>query len=172
MQAQADAYMAHKGDVRERPWLRKATGIEIRDGFGILGWVAGGEAAAGSHADEKALRVAIGNKPFMQELGVDIAEAERTKWLRGQEDRGRTGLYVALGDTLAALVTIQDPIKPEARGTVARLMQAQVRNPAVPPAVLHTTLVVVLSTNETRRDECCACGVAPPVCSLCILAKP
>lgn len=146
MQAQAAAYMAPKGDVRTRPWLRKATGVEIREGFGILGWVPGGEDAAGGGADEKAVRVAIGNKPFMQELGVDIAEAERTKWLRGQEDRGRTGLYVALGDRLAALVTIQDPIKPEARGTVARLMQAKVRT----PAVFQTTPVVGASTSLRR----------------------
>ena len=112
--------------------MRKATGVDIRDGLGILGWVPSGPGQGkgqpgAAEAAPPATRVAIGNKQFMLDLGVDVAEAEKTKWLRGQEDRGRTGLYVALQDQLAALVTIQDPIKPEARGTVSRLMQAQVR---------------------------------------------
>lgn len=173
MQAQADAYAAHASGVRELPWLRKATGVEIRDGFGILGWVparADADSGGGQRSPEKAaapVRVAIGNKPFMQELGVDIAEAERTKWLRRQEDCGRTGLYVALGDRLAALITIQDPIKPEARGTVTRLMQAKAR-PCGHTDMYPCTMRVSAATLPGRglqRGGGAAMNAAPPPAS-------
>lgn len=136
MQAQMDALKQSKTKAKQRQWVLAAQQVDIRTGSGIVGWVPCSVAATHSvpqtHEGQNVpatglARVAIGNKALMADLGLDTKSVERNKWLRGQEDRGRTGLYVAVGDNIEALLTVQDPIKPEARGTVARLMQAGVR---------------------------------------------
>jgi cation transport ATPase len=121
LQAQIDAQRSRR--TPPRPWLRRAHNVALRTGSGITGWVPCGAADDAAAA----ARVAIGNKALMAELGVDTRQAEHAAWLRAQEDRGRTGLYVAVGAHLVALLSVQDPLKPEARGTVSRLMQAGVR---------------------------------------------
>jgi Cu+-exporting ATPase len=86
--------------------LEPASELEIRTGRGVLGVVAG-------H------RVAVGNRAFMDETGVDAAP------LSGEADRlageGQTPLLMALDGTLAGLITVADPVKPESAEAVARL---------------------------------------------------
>lgn len=132
-----DALRKPKSAASKRPWLLPAQEVDVRNGSGIVGWVPCSVAATHSMPQNcegntvgsatGLARVAIGNKGLMTDLGLDVKPLERNKWLRGQEDRGRTGMYVAVGNRIEALVTVQDPIKPEARGTVSRLMQAGVR---------------------------------------------
>ena len=140
MQAQMNALRAPKAEAKQRQWLLAAQQVDVRNGCGIVGWVPCSVAATHSTPQTRdgetvasgprtgLTRVAIGNKALMADLGLDTKAVERNKWLRGQEDRGRTGLYVAVGTNIEALLTVQDPMKPEARGTVARLMQAGVRS--------------------------------------------
>lgn len=133
-----NALRTSKGEAKQRQWLLAARQVDVRNGCGIVGWVPCSVAATHSAPQNREgetvadglgtglARVAIGNKALMADLGLDTKPVERNKWLRGQEDRGRTGLYVAVGNNIEALLTVQDPMKPEARGTIARLMQAGV----------------------------------------------
>ena len=63
--------------------------------------------------------VALGNRRHMARLGIDTApleaEAER---LAGE---GRSPIFLALDGRLAALLAVADPVRPEARQTVAAL---------------------------------------------------
>lgn len=71
-------------------------------------------------------RVAIGNRDMMIHLEIAMPK-HALDWMRAMEDRGRTCVFVALRDAIVACVAIQDPIKPEARGVVARLSGMHVR---------------------------------------------
>jgi len=86
--------------------LDTASELEVRTGRGVLGLVAG-------H------RVAVGNRAFMDEIGVDGSP------LSDEADRlaveGQTPLLVALDGALAGLVTVADPVKVESAEAVARL---------------------------------------------------
>ncbi|MGQ0814368.1 MAG: heavy metal translocating P-type ATPase [Gemmatimonadota bacterium] len=54
--------------------------------------------------------VAVGNARFMAELGVAVGE-----------HRSHTGVFVAVDDKLAGLLTIADPVRPTSREAVQRL---------------------------------------------------
>ena len=86
--------------------LDAVSGLEVRTGRGVLGAVSG-------------RRIAVGNRAFLEELGVDPSP------LSGDAERlaaeGHTPLFVALDARLAGLVTVADPIKPESAEAVARL---------------------------------------------------
>jgi P-type Cu+ transporter len=86
--------------------LDAVSGLEVRTGRGVLGTVSG-------------RRVAVGNRAFLEELGVDASS------LSGDADQlaaeGHTPLFVALDAALGGLVTVADPVKPESAEAVARL---------------------------------------------------
>lgn len=63
----------------------------------------------GAYAEVDQKRIAIGNKALIAELGIDIgnAEAESDK-LR---ENGQTVMYVGIGNEIAGLLGVMDPIK-------------------------------------------------------------
>ena len=98
--AVADAARAEFGTLPE------ATAFEARPGHGVTARI-GGRA------------VALGSRRHMERLGIDVAplaaEAER---LAGE---GKSPVYLARDGRLAALLAVADPVKPEARESVAAL---------------------------------------------------
>jgi P-type Cu+ transporter len=86
--------------------LDAVTGLEVRTGRGVLGDVSG-------------RRIAVGNRAFLDELGVDAAALEEEAGRLAAE--GHTPLFVALDGGLGGLVTVADPVKPESAEAVARL---------------------------------------------------
>ncbi len=64
-------------------------------------------------------RVAVGNGRLMSSLGVDATQvASRAGAMAAN---GKTPIFVAIDDTLSAILTVQDTIKPEAYEVVAHL---------------------------------------------------
>ncbi len=79
--------------------------------------------------------VALGNFPYMDELGVDVAPLHDTaEVLRGS---GRVVVHVAIDRVQAGLLTIATPVRPEIPATLHALAAAEVR--------------VVLLTGDNRR---------------------
>ena len=63
----------------------------------------------------------------MAELGVNVSDDAVVQWLKREEGLQRTGLLVAYGGELVACISVEDPIKAEAGGVVARLREQRVR---------------------------------------------
>lgn len=63
----------------------------------------------GAHAEVSGHRIAIGNKALLQEIGVDLENAEQEAD-RLRED-GQTVMYAAVDGKLAGLLGVTDPIK-------------------------------------------------------------
>jgi Cu+-exporting ATPase len=81
-------------------------------GKGVVGIVAG-------------RRVSLGNKPMMNDSGVDLSGIEaRAEELRGD---GATALFIALDGRAAGLVAVADPIKTTTRDALMSLKEAGVR---------------------------------------------
>jgi P-type Cu+ transporter len=98
-----EAIVAAAGPLDDLP---RAAGFESRTGRGVLGSVDG-------------RRVAVGNVMLMRDLGVDVSTvASRAEQLA---DEGLTPVYIAADGRLAGLVTVADPIKPEAHDAVEQL---------------------------------------------------
>ncbi len=86
--------------------LENVTEFEYIPGEGVIG-------AVGKR------RVAVGNGRLMASLGVDATQvASRAGAMAAN---GKTPIFVAIGDSLSAILTVQDTIKPEAYEVVARL---------------------------------------------------
>jgi Cu+-exporting ATPase len=83
-----------------------AQGFESHTGMGVAGLVE-------DH------RVAVGNRSFMRELGLDPGPLQETADQAGAE--GKTPVYVALDGRVVALLAIADPVKPTSQDAVARL---------------------------------------------------
>ncbi|GAB4815110.1 hypothetical protein N2152v2_002156 [Parachlorella kessleri] len=66
------------------------------------------------------VRVVVGNKRMMTNHGVQIPQSAEN-YMRDMEDRGCSCVLVAVHHTLAGILAVMDPIKPEARGVVAAL---------------------------------------------------
>ena len=89
--------------ARARGLGRGAEAVETEPGYGLSGRVGGRD-------------VAVGARRFMARLAVPVdsldPEADRLS------DQGRTPVYVAVDGQVAGLITVSDPIKPEARAIV------------------------------------------------------
>ncbi len=84
----------------------QATAFTARPGHGVTAMVAGEP-------------IAVGSARLMADLGIDTAPlAARAAELAGD---GKTTLYAAKGNRLAALLAIADPVKPGAAATIAAL---------------------------------------------------
>jgi P-type Cu+ transporter len=81
--------------------------FESRTGRGALGRDASGQ------------RVAIGNAAFMRELGLDVTvlESEAARFA----ERGRTAVFLAIGERVAGVLAIADPVKAGAGEAIALL---------------------------------------------------
>jgi Cu+-exporting ATPase len=102
--------------------LEDVAEFESLTGRGVLGMVGG-------------RRVAVGNVPLMQELGIDISP------LRPRADQlaaeGQTPVYVSVDGEVAALIAVADPIRVTSREAVTQLKQLG--------------LELVLLTGDNRR---------------------
>lgn len=75
--------------------------------------------------DVDGLRVALGNKRLLESLDIDIGSlAERAEVLRAA---GQTVMFVAVGDALAGLVSVSDPIKESTPAAIEALQREGVR---------------------------------------------
>jgi Cu+-exporting ATPase len=92
--------------------LPGAGDFEARTGLGVRGSV-GGRA------------VALGNRRFMERLGVDVSATVRAA--EGLRDSGRTVTYVAVDGAFAGLLAVADPIKETAPGAIRALRAEGVR---------------------------------------------
>ncbi|MEO8478701.1 MAG: heavy metal translocating P-type ATPase [Gemmatimonadota bacterium] len=95
------AHADHAGVARHEP-----TAFESVTGRGVTGLVDG-------------VRVRVGNAKLLTEAGIDLQPLEETLTRLGAA--GRTAMYVALDDDLAAVIAVADPIKPDAAAAVSRL---------------------------------------------------
>jgi P-type Cu+ transporter len=64
-------------------------------------------------------RIAVGNRAFLRELGIDPLPLQSAADQLGAE--GHTPVYLAVDGQLAALIAIADPIRPTSREAVRRL---------------------------------------------------
>ena len=72
-------------------------------------------------AGGEAREVLLGNREFLQERGVTGLTGDLDRRAAELSDQGKTVLFMALDQKLAALLTIADPLKAEARETVEHL---------------------------------------------------
>jgi P-type Cu+ transporter len=81
--------------------------FESRTGRGALGHNASGH------------RVAVGNAALMREMGLDYGAlaSDATEFA----ERGRTAVFVAIGERVVGVLAIADPVKPGAGDAIARL---------------------------------------------------
>jgi Cu+-exporting ATPase len=70
-------------------------------------------------------KVAIGNGPWMDELGTDAKSLD--DFADRQRDSGATVIYVAVDGALAGAMAIADPVKPSARTAMRALRDAGLR---------------------------------------------
>ena len=80
-------------------------------------------------------QIGLGNKPLMEQLGVDAAPLEAAADARRSEGQGV--MFVAIGGELAGLIAVADPIKESARDAIAALRKDGVR--------------LVMMTGDNRR---------------------
>lgn len=108
------------GQERNLPACR-VEDVVVAPGMGIEGKVF--RADVGRH-------VAVGNRAFMKEHGLDISESVAGK-LAVLAEAGQTPLLLALGSgdeiRLAGILALADAIRPESPSVVARLQQMGVR---------------------------------------------
>lgn len=109
-------------------WLQAATDIDVQEGKGIKGFVAkpGQQArsVSPSKRKQKALvKVTVGNKKMMAQEGISVSQTV-DDYMREMENDCCTCVMLGVGESLAGVLAIKDPLKPEARGVVAALHQA------------------------------------------------
>ena len=73
----------------------------------------------GVHAEVEGETIAIGADRYMAQLGLDVAPFAETAARLGTE--GKSPLYAAIGDRLAAVIAVADPVKPSAAATIRAL---------------------------------------------------
>ncbi|GJN26780.1 hypothetical protein PR202_gb14739 [Eleusine coracana subsp. coracana] len=71
--------------------------------------------------------VIVGNKSFMLSSGVDIP-IEASEILMEEEDRARTGIIVATDQEVVGIISVSDPIKPNAREVISYLKSMSVES--------------------------------------------
>ena len=129
------------GGASEKDVLRLAAAVERGSEHPLAAAIVAGAAARGVAVDAASgfhshtgkgvtgrvalRRVAVGNRAFMGELGVDVTEV----WGRAEELRGdgATVMFVAADGRLAGLLAVADPIKPTASEALRRLAADGVR---------------------------------------------
>lgn len=100
-----------------------AEGFEAIKGFGVKAVVKLNSENKGNNKDntdrKNSHTVAIGSAALMQTLGLDPSVCKQT--VDGWAQQGQTPIHVAIDDQLVAIMAVADPIKPEAKQTIAQL---------------------------------------------------
>jgi P-type Cu+ transporter len=71
--------------------------------------------------------VIVGNKRFMLSSGVNIP-IEASEILMEEEDRARTGIIVAMDQEVVGIISVSDPIKPNAHEVISYLKSMNVES--------------------------------------------
>ncbi|KAL6651183.1 hypothetical protein ACP70R_010108 [Stipagrostis hirtigluma subsp. patula] len=71
--------------------------------------------------------VAVGNRSFMLLLGIDIP-FEGSEILIEEEEKARTGIIVAIDQEVVGIISVSDPIKPNANGVISYLKSMNVES--------------------------------------------
>ncbi|GAX78867.1 hypothetical protein CEUSTIGMA_g6306.t1 [Chlamydomonas eustigma] len=79
----------------------------------------------GDRATLGRVRVAVGNRLHMREQGIKLPDG-LDDFITPEESKGHTCVLVAVGGRLVALLSIADPLKPEALSVIAALKAAKV----------------------------------------------
>ena len=80
----------------------------------------------GVSANVQGITVAVGSEKLAEARGVTVTDATRTQ-LADLRARGRTAVLVLVGDEVAAIIGVADPIKPSSKAAVAALQGHGVR---------------------------------------------
>lgn len=93
--------------------------LEIVPGLGIRGTVGDTEgSSAGNKAD-----VALGNAAFMARLNVPLDSPQLQAQLDALADQGKTPLLLAVNGTLAGILALADPLRPESIRVIQNLKE-------------------------------------------------
>jgi len=102
--------------------LAKTEGITHREEHSRVEYVAAHGVASWLDGN----RVLLGSRHFIHEDGkVPLGEAEDI--IPGLAEKGLSLLYLAIGDTLAGVIALDDPLRPEAAGAIQALRDAGVK---------------------------------------------
>uniref|UniRef100_A0ACD5UT86 Uncharacterized protein n=1 Tax=Avena sativa TaxID=4498 RepID=A0ACD5UT86_AVESA len=69
--------------------------------------------------------VIVGNKSFMLSLDIDVP-VEASEILMDEEDNARTGIVVAMDQAVVGIISVSDPIKPNAHEVISYLKSMKV----------------------------------------------
>ena len=94
----------------------EVAGFEAVKGSGIRAQVQIKPAGSGQQTTHQ---IAVGSAALMQQLGIDpsTVQAQIEQWA----SQGQTPIHVAIDNQLVAILAVADPIKPEAKQTIAQL---------------------------------------------------
>jgi Cu+-exporting ATPase len=109
--------------------LQPASGFESRTGKGVVAMVNG-------------LRVTAGNRSLMEEVKIDPTSLDQVAARVGA--RGETPVYVGVGQRLAGVLAVSDPIKPTSASAMSRLKRMGLK--------------LVLLTGDDRRTAASVAG--------------
>ena len=99
-------------EVRHRKWLRATDAFEEREGMGVSSEVA--------DARGHMVRVLIGNRAWLATHGV-APNTEVETYMRRMESQACTAVPVCISGEVVGVISITDPIKPEAAGVIRTL---------------------------------------------------
>ena len=71
--------------------------------------------------------VIVGNKSFMLSSGIDIP-LEASEILMEEEEKARTGIIVAIDQEVVGIISVSDPIKPNAHEVISYLKSMNVES--------------------------------------------
>ena len=106
------------------------------------------EHATGSHPTAVGVRVKVGNARFVNEDGI-VFPPDAEHYMTEMESRGCTVVMIAAAGRLLGMISVMDPIKPEARGVVAALHQVGIQ-----------TVMLTGDNNRTARAIASQLGIS------------
>nr|CAB3487891.1 unnamed protein product [Digitaria exilis] len=92
---------------------------EVRDFISVTGH--------GVKAEVSDKSVLVGNKSFMLSSGIDIP-VEASEILMEEEEKARTGIIVAMDREVVGIISVSDPIKPNAHEVISYLKSMNVES--------------------------------------------
>ncbi|KAI5065075.1 hypothetical protein GOP47_0019770 [Adiantum capillus-veneris] len=81
----------------------------------------------GVHAITGNKRVAIGNRKLMQSLNIALSE-EAQQHLQSMEELAQTAVLVSFDNQVVGIISVSDPVKPEAAGAISLLQSWGIRS--------------------------------------------
>lgn len=102
---------------RMRKWLRQMTDFVEHEGMGVQSRV--------KNLSGNMVELLVGNRRLLTTNGISI-ESDVEKYVKKNEENACTVVLVAIERKVAGVVSISDPIKPEARGAISSLKNMKI----------------------------------------------